>query len=619
MTRDRIFCIIPLSLILLLLPLTPVGSADRRTALVIGNATYEHNPLLNPVNDARDMAEALRQVGFQVALLLDANLRTMIEALNTFSRDLRQGGVGLFYFAGHGIQVGGENYLLPLRTNINREQDVPYEAVPVGRILGGMQDADNQLNVIILDACRNNPFARQWRASQGGLAVVQAVQGSLIAYATAPGSVALDGSGRNGLYTSFLLQHLSTSGLSVEHLFKRVRSDVVRATKGAQIPWESSSLIGDFSFVSQTPEVPPRVGVSESSPPSMSISSVPSSPDPEATMWALVERSNHPDDLTEFLTFYPNGRFAPVARLKLRQLQRLATQQHEEKQTRPAKQEREREETEARQPAQVIYGQDGKEMRLVPAGWFEMGSTDAEAEAAYQLAKPFYKDAQMSRFEDEQPQHRLWIDGFYMDTYEVTMEEYRAFQRATKYRELPEGVSTYAPGNQHPVVGVSWDDAKAYCRWAEKQLPTEAQWEKAARGLDGQTYPWGNYPVNGRWANYCDATCDEYWNDAKQTDGYPYTAPVGSFPDGKSPYGIHDLAGNVWEWVRDGYDATYYSRSPERNPVNTTLGEGRVLRGGGWNSLAAYVRAAYRFWSAPDYLNTNIGIRCVVEVPGPRK
>ena len=132
MTRDRTFCIIPLSLLFLLLPLTPVGSAERRTALVIGNAAYEETgPLRNPVNDASDMAGVLRQLDFHVTLLLDADRRTMLEAIETFSRRLRQGGVGLFYFAGHGIQVNGENYLLPLRTTLNREQDVPYEAVPV--------------------------------------------------------------------------------------------------------------------------------------------------------------------------------------------------------------------------------------------------------------------------------------------------------------------------------------------------------------------------------------------------------------------------------------------------------------------------------------------------------
>ena len=199
------------------------------------------------------MGAALSQLGFTVTMLRDADLRTMQEAIEVFLRQLRQGGVGLFYFAGHGMQVHGENYLIPLHARINREQDVPYEAVPVGRILGGMEDANNQLNIIILDACRDNPYLRQWRSSQHGLAVTQAARGSLIAFATSPGSVASDGSGRNGVYTFHLLKYLSTPDLSVEQLFKKVRRGVVEATKGLQTPWESSSLIGDFAFAPEAP------------------------------------------------------------------------------------------------------------------------------------------------------------------------------------------------------------------------------------------------------------------------------------------------------------------------------------------------------------------------------
>ena len=214
----------------------------------------------------------------------------------------------------------------------------------------------------------------------------------------------------------------------------------------------------------------------------------------------------------------------------------------------------------------------------------------------------------------------MWVDAFYMDTYEVTMKEYQAFRQATGHQALPTEVTTYAPGDNHPVVLVSWDDAATYCRWAEKQLPTEAQWEKAARGTDGRTYPWGNEPVNGRRANYCDTRCEYDWKDTSQDDGYRYTAPVGTFAAGKGPYGIHDLAGNVWEWVRDWYDATYYSRSPERNPENTTASESRVRRGGGWLITAALVRAAYRYGLAPGLRSDlYVGFRCVVGVAAPRK
>jgi formylglycine-generating enzyme required for sulfatase activity len=273
---------------------------------------------------------------------------------------------------------------------------------------------------------------------------------------------------------------------------------------------------------------------------------------------------------------------------------------------------------EPKEPAQVIRGQDEKEMRLVPAGWFEMGSTDSEVENTYQLAKKYYEAAQKSWFKAEQPVHRVWVEAFYMDTYEVTMREYAAFRQATGHRALPAEVADYAPGEKHPVVGVSWDDAVAYCRWAGKALPTEAQWEKAARGTDRRLYPWGNEPVTGRRANYCDARCEFEWKDTNADDGYRFTAPVGSYPAGASPYGLQDLAGNVPEWVQDWYDPDYYRRSPERNPVNTTPTEFRVLRGGGWLDPPAGLRAANRGGVAPDDRGTNVGFRCVLGVSASR-
>jgi uncharacterized caspase-like protein len=370
MAHRAIFCsLLVVTLGLLRLPMA--ASAERRTALVIGNAAYEVGPLRNPVNDASDMAATLRQLGFQVTLLRDANLRTILEAIEAFSRQLRQGGVGVFYFAGHGVQVSGENYLLPVSARVGREQDVPYEAVPVGRILGAIEDADNRINIIILDACRDNPLVRQWRSGQRGLTVVQAVRGSLIAYATAPGRVAFDGGGRNGLYTAHLLKHLSTPGLSVEHLFKRVREGVVQETRGKQTPWESSSLIGDFAFASQVAGAPPAPPVS---PPI-------GGPDPEAVMWALAEKSTDPADVRAFLDAYPNGRFAPAARLKWQQLQRLVAQ-HEAAEQRLADQERQRREREAVEAQQRAEAQRRDEERK------QLEEAKRQREQPQQSAKP---------------------------------------------------------------------------------------------------------------------------------------------------------------------------------------------------------------------------------------
>ena len=224
------------------------SAQEARVALVIGNGAYNEAPLRNPVNDAQAMKEALESCKFTVRLLTNAPKREMEEAIAAFGRRLRGGAVGLFYFAGHGIQVKGANYLIPVGARLEKETDVTYEGVDVGKVLDEMEAAKNALNLLILDACRNNPFARSWRSADKGLAQVSAPTGSLIAYATAPGRTAADGTGEHGAYTEALLAELREPGQKAEDLFKRVRVRVTQATGDQQVPWESSSLKGDFYF-----------------------------------------------------------------------------------------------------------------------------------------------------------------------------------------------------------------------------------------------------------------------------------------------------------------------------------------------------------------------------------
>ncbi|HEX2095344.1 MAG TPA: caspase family protein [Longimicrobiaceae bacterium] len=225
------------------------GPSERRIALVIGNAAYADGPLKNPVNDARAMARALREVGFDVTLAENQTRSQMRQVIRRFGDSLGEGGVGLFYYAGHAVQVAGQNYLIPLGAEVGSEYEVDDEAVSLGLVLDQMQAATNPLNILILDACRNNPFARSFRSPSQGLASVDAPAGTLIAYATAPGSVASDGSGQNGVYTREILRQMRTPGLSIEDVFKRTRIAVRQATSGEQVPWESSSLVGEFSFL----------------------------------------------------------------------------------------------------------------------------------------------------------------------------------------------------------------------------------------------------------------------------------------------------------------------------------------------------------------------------------
>jgi hypothetical protein len=279
------------------------AAGEARHALVIGNGAYAIGPLRNPVNDARAMARSLGDTGFHVILVENATQAGMQRAIRNFGNHIAKGGVGLFYYAGHGIQIKGRNYLIPVNADIAHEDEIEFSAIDVNQVLAKMESAKNPLNVVILDACRNNPFARASRTTQAGLAQMDAPTGSFIAFATAPGSVAADGSGENGVYTKHLLGEMQKSGVQIEQMFKNVRNGVMSETKGRQIPWESSSLRGEFAF---------RPGAQ-----------APLAADPaaiELSFWNSVKASNNEGDLRAYLEQYPGGKFGPLAKTRLEQL-----------------------------------------------------------------------------------------------------------------------------------------------------------------------------------------------------------------------------------------------------------------------------------------------------------
>lgn len=225
---------------------------DKRLALVIGNSNYQSgNHLTNTENDATDIANALRRLGFEVNIFINTTQLSMKQAVDAFGEQLKDYDVGLFYYAGHGIQADGYNYLVPVDAVIQSERDVEYTCVEAGRVLSRMEDSEKNTNIVILDACRDNPFEQSWtKKSNGqGLAFMKAPSGSLIAYATAPGTTASDGLGENGLYTSSLLCHIATPGLSILEIFQKVRADVRKISSDRQVPWESTSLEGNFYFI----------------------------------------------------------------------------------------------------------------------------------------------------------------------------------------------------------------------------------------------------------------------------------------------------------------------------------------------------------------------------------
>ena len=220
----------------------------QRLALVIGNGTYRDAPLPNPVNDAADMAKVLEASGFTVIRRENATLREMHLALREFGDRLGRQSTGLFYFAGHGLQVRGRNYLLPVDADIAREDEVAFSALDLGAVMEKLDSAKNPVNIVVLDACRDNPFGNRVHASAKGLAPIDAPPGTFIAYATAPGSTAADGGGRNGLYTQHLVRQIDRPGLPIEEVFKAVRAGVRADSKNLQVPWESTSLETPFLF-----------------------------------------------------------------------------------------------------------------------------------------------------------------------------------------------------------------------------------------------------------------------------------------------------------------------------------------------------------------------------------
>jgi uncharacterized caspase-like protein len=280
-----------------------IAVTEERIALVIGNAAYRVDPLDNPVNDARLVAQSLRQAGFGVALQENLDRRGLVNALRDFGNHLGENTIAVLYYAGHGLQLRDRNYLIPVDADIRSEDEIPIAGVDLGFLLGKMSTARSRINIVILDACRNNPFAGRSGPRAQGLAQMDAPVGTLLAFATAPGKLAADGSGANSLYATYLGRNLLTPGVPVEHVFKRVREGVVRDTQGLQVPWESSSLQGEFAFV-------PGVAAPREAAADVEAAG-------ELAFWNSIQASTRADEYRAYLRQYPNGRFATLAQTRV--------------------------------------------------------------------------------------------------------------------------------------------------------------------------------------------------------------------------------------------------------------------------------------------------------------
>ena len=290
----RIICIVSMFL-------AGIAQAETRIALVIGNSNYSTVTALdNPSSDATLMAQTLEKLGFKVTTLIDAGQADMMMGIAAFGRSLREAGsdaTGLFYYAGHGVQSFGNNYLLPVDIQLQDAADLDLVALEAQSVLRQMFSARNKTNIVILDACRNNPFSKIPEFNESGLAELKAPTGTFLAYATEPGSVAMDGLDGNSPFTEALARHITQPGVPIEQVFKQVRIDVLRETGNRQTPWDTSSLTTNFQFIPEKPMTAEELA--------------------ERQFWESVEVTKDPVQLMLFLRAYPDSAYAEDARALL--------------------------------------------------------------------------------------------------------------------------------------------------------------------------------------------------------------------------------------------------------------------------------------------------------------
>jgi formylglycine-generating enzyme required for sulfatase activity len=511
---------------------------EKRYALVIGNNAYQYiGKLRNAVSDATLMTLTLRSVGFEVETVTNGTRSEMVAALRRLGkRAAGQHTVALFYYSGHGLQVRDENWLVPVDALAESPADVADACVGLSSVTSQLEQANTGTNLVVLDACRNNPFPYGRNAGGGLIAPKNVPSGTYIAFSTAPSTTASDGSGSNSPYTLALSQAVQMPNLAIEQAFKQIRV-AVKAT--GQTPWENSSLEGEFYF--KPVQVAPAVVVT----PTVQPTPVYQPPAPR------VEPAPTPSPAKRDFTESSTG---------------------------------------------VSFA-----MKYLAGNSFQMGSTDGS--------------------DDEKPVHTVRVGDFHMGKYEVTVGEYLKFCEATNgnwpaWLEKGSSYHVETGSDKHyadkgyrrtgsenlPIVGVSWDNAVAYCKWLSSttgktyRLPTEAEWEYAARGGQSYAYSGGNDANQVGW-------------NGSNGGGKPH--PVGG--KASNGYGLYDMSGNVWEWCADLYDANFYSNAAATavNPTNTTTGAYRVLRGGSWGDGASSCRVADRGRNNPSRRINYYGFRVV--------
>lgn len=567
------------------------AQAGQNAALVIGNGAYrEVTALPNPPSDARAMAAALRRMGYQVVEGVDLTLPQMLDALKRFQPLAERADIAVIFYAGHGMQINGQNFLLPVDARLEHELDLQRQALALDEIMTRVPDS-RVLRLVILDACRDNPFVARLAQAGGtrsakmgaGLSVVDGEgRNTLISYSTKAGLVAEDGSGSNSPFTQALLRHIETPGLEVGRLFGQVRDDVIRTTKERQQPFTYGSVGGDAIYL-----VPPKaqpvavtVAAAEAAGPAAGGTAL------ELSFWETIKNSNNAADFQAYIERFPNGTFAGLARNRLESLgggrggagAGVAARGGQSLQANAAT------------PPTAIF-QDCPycpSMVVVPPGSFMMGSVIGEA----------------GREPDEE-QHRVDIrQPFAIGQFEVTFQEWDQCRAEG-------GCNGYAPPDQgwgrgrKPVINVSWLDAQAYIAWLNGKLgltgrpdrfrlPTEAEWEYAARSGGRDFNPALTTPMN---VNYKTDNKDTFRGQ---------TVIVGSLP--ANDLRLHEMQGNAREWVEDCYGSYAIAPADGSAATNSNCKE-RVRRGGSWSNSITGVRPANRAKDQPKDRGNDLGFR----------
>lgn len=625
----------------------PAARGPTRVALVIGNQSYTAvPPLRNARADAEAMAAALDNLGFEVLLRTDLDDRSLRQAMRDFKGRLDGGSEAVFYFAGHGVQLGAANYLLPTNITAEDEEQVKDDALMLQRVLDDLAEQKVRFSVAIVDACRDNPFPKQGTRSIGGtrgLAPTTAATGQMILFSAGAGQTALDNlspddKDPNGLFTRILLKEITRPGLPVDQVLKRTRQEVVSLAKSVgheQVPALYDQTVGEFYF---TPAIagamPARV--SEAAAP-VAVAAIPTD---DRALWESVSNSKNPEEIQAYLNQFPKGLFAGVAAVRLRSLMGGgagggtggATSSGPAAPTATASGSLPNAGAgsgsapvaTAAAGAILVAGSgntigdlqklaagqvfrdcaDCPEMVVIPPGKFEMGLADYR-----KLRRP-----------NEGPMREVSIPGtFAVGRNEVTWSQYARFVRETS-RAGGMGCATYtakkfkvnaqaswnSPGfpqtETDPVVCISWEDAKAYAEWLgvktghNYRLLTEAEWEYVVRGGTSSERFWGENPADAcRFANVADATGRgslglEAPFDCR--DRYAGTAPVASFQPNQ--FGLNDLFGNAEEWVLDCWNDTYRNAPTSGIPNTSGDCDRRVVRGGSWFDGADAIRATAR-------------------------